>query len=300
MLGMVASKSLMVNPDSLPTAQDLARELGAPGAESKPIGAALAEIRERWPDVRLDTSTFARHAAEHVAPRPLNQEELSRVCADELYLACACARGDRAALALLEERYLARLPRSLSRISSSPAFADEVLQQLRQKLLAWDGERPPRIATYAGRGPLMAWLRAAAVRTALNLRAARPPEPVVDAEIERDLISSAADPEQALMKHQLRAHFRQAVDQAFSALRPAERNLRRLPLVEGLSIDRLAVMFQIHRATAARRLERARARLREVARLRLADGAGLRESELDSALRLIRSEAEANLSPLTD
>lgn len=272
--------------------------LGQAGAPRRrePLQALLQAARAAWPGVRLDDRTFARYLAERIDPSAPAEAVLRDLSVSDLFLACACSQGDATALSLLETRYLAQLPRSLARVNASAAFADEVLQLLRRKLFSPGAGKSPRILAYAGRGPLIGWLRAAALRTALSLREANWREKGLDSAIEADLIASAADPEQALAKGQLRAHLKKALREAFDSLSAEERNLIRLHLVEGLSIDRLAVMFQIHRSTAARRIGRIRELLLEETRGHLAERAGLRDSDLDSALRLFQSGMDVSLS----
>src|SRR5262245_23918675 len=95
--------------------------------------------------------------------------------AADLRLAADCLAGQREALAILEREQLGPIAAALARRRLPAADIDEVMQQLREKLLT--GERP-RLADYAGRGPLRAFLRVAALRTAHNLRraAVRTPE----------------------------------------------------------------------------------------------------------------------------
>jgi hypothetical protein len=57
---------------------------------------------------------------------------------------------------------------SVARVHPGADAAAEVCQVLREKLLTSASGQPPRLAGYLGQGPLAAWLRAAAVRTALN------------------------------------------------------------------------------------------------------------------------------------
>src|SRR5204863_54439 len=67
---------------------------------------------------------------------------------------------------------------SLARIDANPAFVDEIRQRLRTKLFVPEAGETPKIADYTGRGPLGAWVRVAAMRTALNLRRGVVPESV--------------------------------------------------------------------------------------------------------------------------
>lgn len=263
------------------------------------MSALLDVVHAAWPEIRLDDADFVRFLAERLSP-PCSAAEVAKLYGGDLFLACACARGDAAALRRLDGSFLSSLPQSLRRIDPSPGFTDEVVQLVRRRLLLGDGGRRPRIFDYGGRGSLSGWLRVLATRTALNLRESARPMEVLDSATENDVIAGALGPEQALIKGQLRAHFRDAFGRAFGSLSLEERNLLRLHLVEGLSIDRLAVMFQIHRSTAARRIERVRLLLLERIRVDLVNAAGIPKSQLDSALKLVLSGLDLSLHCRSD
>jgi RNA polymerase sigma-70 factor (ECF subfamily) len=91
-----------------------------------------------------------------------------------------------AALPTFERRFLVLVPGFIGRIDSTPAFGDEVCQQLREKLFVAPAGSAPTIADYSGRGPLALWLRVVACRTALNLKRQRGDLPLADSQPERD------------------------------------------------------------------------------------------------------------------
>src|SRR5262249_51360296 len=55
--------------------------------------------------------------------------------AEDLYLACACAAGNAAALAAFDARYLGQVKVFLGRMKPPPALVEEVKQALRVRLL---------------------------------------------------------------------------------------------------------------------------------------------------------------------
>jgi RNA polymerase sigma-70 factor (ECF subfamily) len=206
----------------------------------------------------------------------------------DVAIASACACGDEAAIAELE-RLLARVPQFVAHIDGSPAFADETRQLLRERLLVPRPGRPPRIADYTGRGPLTAWLRIAAVRTAIDLRRRVPlAAPLSTAR----LVAATGGPEEALAKAQGRRAGSGLLAEALAQLSGDDRKLLRLHHVDGLSIDDIAQVVGMHRATIARRLVRLRADLwqivRKLSRVRL---------NLDSgACRSLIAAAESQLA----
>jgi RNA polymerase sigma-70 factor (ECF subfamily) len=253
--------------------------------------------RAAWPKVELDQAAFAAHVLSKVAP-PAAPEDVERLDAAGLYLACACARGIAPALAELDLHVLARVPEFLARIQGSSALPDEVRQTLRERLLVVSGPgEPPRIATYSGDGPLAAWVRVAAVRTALNLLEKMDERVGHDSRaVER--AAATATPEQEVLASHQHATFREVLEQAVSALPAEQRTALRLHFADGLTGDEIAEKLGISRATVTRWLSTARAfLLRETKRL-LADRLRLSPADAESFIAAARSRLDLSLSVL--
>jgi RNA polymerase sigma-70 factor (ECF subfamily) len=239
------------------------------------------------PEVALGRDVFAAFLHERVGDA-LPESEI----AADLYLACACLAGSAAALAKLDRLYLSLVPQLVARIDGSAAGGDEICQRVRERLLV-AREGRPKLAEYRGRGRLASWVRAVAVRVALNLRASD--KPVVP-EAEADL--AGADPELAYLRERYARQFRDAFAGALADLEARERTLLRLQLVDGLGIDGIAALYDTHRATAARWLARARERLFELTRDRLRAAIGVSPTEFESLVRLVRSQLEVSVCRL--
>ncbi|HEY3358568.1 MAG TPA: sigma factor-like helix-turn-helix DNA-binding protein [Polyangia bacterium] len=157
-----------------------------------------------------------------------------------------------------------------------------------------DGSRPPRIADYAGRAPLLAWLRLGAVRLAVSLRRGQHHEVASDEAI-AELPMAGADPELAALRARYGGTFRAAVMEAFAALSSHERNLLRLSVLDGLSIDKLAALNHVHRATAARWLLRAREQLLGHARRIVRERLNLTDGDYESLLGAMQSGLDVSI-----
>lgn len=214
----------------------------------------------------------------------------------DLALASACAAGDREALAEFEVRFEHVLRAVTARFATDPQHADELRQLVRARLLVG---APPRIAEYAGRGHLENWLRVAALRVCLNAtRSHDPARPGASTGNLARLVDRGDDIELQFLKAQYRHAFRAAFTLAVRELESAERAVLRLGLVHQLSIDQLGVALGIHRATAARRLAKARAHLVERTVAGLKSSLALDEGELASLQREIDGQVELSLSRL--
>ncbi|MCE9574499.1 MAG: sigma-70 family RNA polymerase sigma factor [Deltaproteobacteria bacterium] len=207
-------------------------------------------------------------------------------CLRDLYLACAIAAGDRAAL-IHFDRELAPAIETAARLAGADrATAADIRQQVSIEVVVGDGDGDgarPAIGQYRGRGDLRGWLRSIAVRAAWRqLRA------VARTEQDSEAVEAVAgDP----MSAQLRATYGAAISAAmragFASLPPRDRALLRLVHCDGLSADDLARMYGVHRATAARWAATARAALVAATRVRLRGDLG---AELTSAMHLAGSE----------
>lgn len=258
--------------------------------DDKAVEAAFERGAKAWPGVTLDLETFRAHCERVLGTQP--EWDWTRFGA-ELYLCCACANGDTVATRALETETLPQVVKAISRIDSDHEFVEESLQILRDKLLV--GPRA-KIADYAARGPLVAWLSVAAARVALDAirsRNARKRE-------HPDLPDRLAQTDSSLLDDIVRTRyadsFQRALKQAVRSLPSRERNLLRLQLVGRCSIDQLGRMYLVHRATAARWLESARNRVFESVRQQMKAEHHLSDTEFDSIARGVQSQLDLSIT----
>ncbi len=239
----------------------------------------LGRARARWPGVALRAGDFAAHLGRHCPRAPL--EFLAAVHAEDLYLAAACAAGDPAAQAIFDGHFLRRVGQELGR---KPAFASDALDavaEIRQRWLLSTKDEPGKIATYAGAGPLLAMVRAAAVRAALNLRRSRRPTAELTA---LDDVLLCTDPEVDFMRREYRDDFRAAFRKALADLPDERLNVLRLYAIDGLNFEKIGVAYQAHRATVARWVAETKTHLLVRTRAHLGAALSLQGEELDSVM----------------
>jgi RNA polymerase sigma-70 factor (ECF subfamily) len=169
---------------------------------------------------------------------------------------------------------------------------DEVKQRLLELLFVRAGISPPAIVGYSGRGALLSWLRSIAVRTAVPLLRASRRDAPVGAVVD---LPAAGDVELAYLKARYREPFRAALEESFGALTRRQRNLLRQHFLDGLGIDELGALHQVHRATAARWLAEARETLLRETRRQLAERLALEPDDLDGILQAVMSQLHVTL-----
>jgi len=245
--------------------------------------------RQAWPGVELAADAFARHLGGLWSPR---HTALTALHAEDVYLACACAEGDPRALQALDPLLKAacgNLPAGTASVS------DEVRQLLREKLLVAHGDEAPQIAGYSGEGPLGTWLRVIAVRTALGQRKKSVREVGLE-EVQFDAADSGQpDLELDYLKLRHGEDFRAAFRDAAQALSPRDRTVMRLYYVDGLGVEKLGAMYQVHASTVSRWLATTRETLLIETRRLLGERLKLTSSEVESLLGILRSRMQASL-----
>ncbi|MEM9190731.1 MAG: sigma-70 family RNA polymerase sigma factor, partial [Myxococcota bacterium] len=202
----------------------------------------------------------------------------------ELALALGCVEGDAEALAVWERDYFPVVLAALRSMKLDEATAEDIAQEVRSKLLlSEDGS--PKLVGYAGRGSLRGLLKVIATRTAIShLR--RHEKESADAEFEA---IGDSDPELAFLKERYRAAFRRSFEEAVATLSVRERNLLRLHFLQKMTLEALATMYGVHRATVVRHLAQARAKVDAETTRGMRTQLRIDPHELESVMNLIRS-----------
>lgn len=263
-----------------------------PRAEAA-LAQATARGREAWPAIPLDDDVWIAHLAARLRPDAPLSAQLEAIDAGGLLLAAACLRGVPAALEAFENEVLPSARRAVAGRAGA-ALADEIIQRVRTRLLT-ELHGAPKLALYAGRGPLGGFVRTVAVHLLSDDEGASRPTEDDDA---LAALPEAADVEAGLCRLDQQQQFREAFREALATLSPRDRALLRLSLLDGLSIDDLAPMYGAHRATVARWLTAARDLLAARTRQALATRLRLRPAELESLLGGVLSRFDLSLSRL--
>lgn len=206
-----------------------------------------------------------------------------------LQLACALFHRVPQAQAAFERVIAPKVRGALRKLGASEAEAEEHLQLARTRLLVDDGGA--RLASYRGVGSFEAFVTTVAVRSWTD--AHRRPPTVSDDDLAR--LPAAVDLERALSRSGQKQHFAAAFRAALTSLSARERGLLRLSLVEGASIDALAPMYGVSRATVARWLAAARASLQRETLSRLSSSTRLEASELHGLMASVESGFDLSL-----
>jgi len=256
----------------------------------------LSQIDQAWPAVHVDVREFFAHL-KRVADSDNPAADFEHLDVEDLYLAFACAKQHAQALLEFEARFSGEFSTAVARLRVPQARAEDARQRIWQKLFVGTETAAPRILEYAGRGRLRHWFRVAAIRELLDerRRERRVPEPISD-DVVLGLPSGEPDPELSHLRQLYSHEFGLAFQEAVAGLQPEHRNTLRAYYAKGMTIDQIAVAFGTHRATAARRVARARELLMERTRECLKQRLKLNTKDLESILNLIQSQLHVSVA----
>jgi len=277
-----------VKLDAMATADKLVAGHGPRLAE------LCAEARRAHPDLAIDD----RDLVAAIASRATGDVALylERCHAAEFVLALAASQSTPAAIELVERTHAAMIGATCHRFAGRGHTQDDLRQILRAKLFVAEAEARPKIVDYDGQGSLASWLRVTAVRLFIDLT--RRKDRAREAAISDDTPEVIAPADLAL--DAIKAEYREAVAaalvEAARRLDAGDRHLLRQHLVAGLSIDQLGSVLGVHRATAARRLARAREQLAATARELLAARLTLDDHELVEVYSLVVSKLDLSIA----
>ncbi len=268
--------------------------LGAPSTE-RTVAGALAVLWSHaegsWPSVTsLSAEAFFEALGLQVGHR---LEALAALRVSDVFLAKACLAADAAALAHFERAIMNPARSVLARLGE-PDFRDDVVQRMRERLLMTVEGVPPRLGQYTGQGSLLNWVRSSLYRLGLTMR--RLDHPAENSEELATLPDAAWPLELQYIRVAHRDAFAQAFREALAALDEQGRTVLRLNLAEKLSIDQLAVVYGVHRATVARWVVRARTALTTQVEATLKERLSLETAEYDALLESLQQNLEVSLA----
>jgi RNA polymerase sigma-70 factor (ECF subfamily) len=255
---------------------------------------ALARLvrraRSEWPalgevtDAELEAFILARFRLEHLD---------DSVPAEDLLLACACARNVRAGHDALWELAEADVNQAYARIRP-PITPNEARQLVFDRLLVPPEGGVARIGQYGGEGSLAGFVRSFATRTFLNVANGRKALETLEEAILRD--RQGIEPELAALKKSHLTEFRVAITLTVASLTPRERELLRYAVAEDIGVKSLGRMYAVPRATAVEWLQAAREKLELRARQNLGERLRVSDRDLANAVTYVTRQLDLALA----
>ena len=251
---------------------------------------AWQQCRARRPDVEVTLDQFRAHLDAHRPADVTLDEQLRAWALDDVYLVCGCIAGNRNAVAAIEREIVPIIDVVIA--SYAPAVIDETRQRLRAMLVVDHNGKGPLLAQFSGRGALRRWIRVVAAREAGKTWRADNAAMPVDDDALFDALAPATDPVLSAVKRNAATAFKAAFVAALAQLDRRDRTLLRLHILDGLSIDEIAPMYRVHRATVARWIAAAKDTVLDATRKTLMRDLKLDRNDVESLIRLVQSRIE--------
>jgi RNA polymerase sigma-70 factor (ECF subfamily) len=260
-----------------------------PAPDEDALRSYVASARAAHPGLTVDDLALIRHAAARCDERGLQPVEH----AGDLFLALGCLLGITRALTEFERAHGEVIARVLAH-RRAEGLTDDVAQTVRERLLVGREGAPAKISGYRGTGPLRSWV---AIATSTQLAMARRSAGRRREQAAEDEASQliARDPELQYLQQRYRGDVEQAIVHGLRTLGERERLLLRLQLGERMTLEQLATMYTVDRATVARWLAKARSALAQSIRDELRVRTGANERTCEDLLRLVESQLDVSV-----
>jgi RNA polymerase sigma-70 factor (ECF subfamily) len=231
------------------------------------------------------------------ATPPLQAAYFRALCLPDLVLARACARGHERAWQHFVAVYRQPLIRAAIAITGSESLGRDLADQLYAELYgltARDGERRCPLASYRGRGSLMAWLRTTLAQRHVDHHRRTHREQPLDSLDPFD--APALDPPPTPQPAELSLLAR-AIASALQQQDSEVRFLLAAYYLDGQTMSAIARTLRVHEATVSRTLQRTAVNIRKQV-LRNLQQAGLSRRAAEESLGVDPRDLDLNLKKL--
>jgi RNA polymerase sigma-70 factor, ECF subfamily len=269
--------------------------LGADEATRGAWEAFYLRARSAWPGIELSDEVFAAFTTERLVGADAEADALRRLAAEDLYLVCACLQGSERAARKFRAYVQRDVDDAVRRID--PAAADDVAQNVFRRLFLTEGDRPPKIAHYQGKGDIRRWVRVVATRLAIDARRQHRSETPLHEHLLERLPDEGDGAELEHLQRTYRRAFKDAFAAAVGELTDRQRNVLRYH-VDGLTADQIGRMYNVHRVTVARWLSAIRGALLHGTRGTLRARLDVEHVDVDSIMRIVDGEVTLSIDRL--
>jgi RNA polymerase sigma-70 factor len=255
---------------------------------TKEIQEAYERCRSRYPTIDLAVEDFAERAG-------ASGVLFERLCQEDLFLATACAHGDRIAWEYFADDFLPMLHRMAAQACRQVQEGEDVAQEIVANLIA---ERS-KIAAYDGRGSLAGWLRVTVSHAAIDRFRRKRKDVSLDEEDGParggSATASAPDPPEETMDSPWGSVLSRVLESRIRLLPPRDRLILGLYYIENIPLKLIGRRFGVHEATASRWLDNLRRDIRKSVERELCGKHGLRPGEINSLWQWVAEHEQFSL-----
>ncbi len=220
------------------------------------LKAEYEKCRKRYPTVDLSYEDFSARIQASGNPAACS-------CSEDLFLATACARGDRIAWEYFADDYVPLLHRMAARACRQNQEGEDLAQEIVASLM---GDKS-KLAGYGGRCSLAGWLRVTLSHALIDRLRRRRREVSLEESNDQGQEIRAASPQSNGQSDSLDAAWgpvlADVLKEQIRLLPPRDRLILGLYYVHGVSLKVIGRHFEIHEATVSRWLESLRQTVRK-------------------------------------
>jgi RNA polymerase sigma-70 factor (ECF subfamily) len=257
----------------------------------------LSEIFEccqrRFPTVQLSKDVFQSRVEEIRASNMRSAGTEASLHYEDLFLASACAAGDRVAWEYFVDDYLPLLKSLAVKACGNSSEGDDLAQEVTTKLL----KNRDRLAGYNGRGSLANWLRVAVSHAAIDrfrrMNRLTSLNSFEENQAEAHFPRSGNQDETETLDSRWGPVLSKVAEDCLRALPARDRLLLSLYYLQSIPLRDIGRQFGVHEATASRWLDRLRNEIRKEVERVLRKKHGLRAGEIHSLWRWVSPETLA-------
>ena len=265
------------------------------------IQESFRRAQDRYPSIRLPYKRFVERlersiggvaARDPAFSESVWLESFERLHHVDLFLATACADGDRLAWDSFAETYFDQVRRWAAASLRNLVDAEDLTQDLMAAFFSGTQEGVNRISGYSGKGSLASWLRVTVTRASIDrFRRTRKQVPLEEVSLagqdSLDQLDSRWGPVLAdLLQVQL------------TGLSNRDRLILGLYYLHGTPLRLIASHFNVHEATVSRWLGQLRKRIRKNVERAMKHEHGMRSREVQSLWRWVAEENRLSLEEL--
>ena len=269
------------------------------------IQESFRRAQDRYPSIRLPYKRFVERlersiggvaARDNAFSESVWLESFERLHHVDLFLATACADGDRLAWDSFAETYFDPVRRWAVTSLRNLVDAEDLAQELMAAFFSGTQEGVNRISGYGGKGSLASWLRVTVTRASIDrFRRTRKQVPLEEVSVAaRDSVQDSLDQ----LDSRWGPILADLLQVQLARLSNRDRLILGLYYLHGTPLRVIASHFNVHEATVSRWLGQLRKRIRKNVEWAMKHEHGLRSREVQSLWRWVAEENRLSLEKL--
>lgn len=245
----------------------------------------ISEASQLWPAIGSDTGALLKFWASKVVQQKRVNLALETLCTADLYIVLGVLSDNANAVARFDVKLREEVSRVCRRMKMGVDAEEELAQDLREKLLLKGKTGIKGLEKYDGQGPLGRWMEIVAMRIQLN--AMRTPARVTP--VEQPILDTLVAKEKTIgqLHNDYFAEFTNAFAAAMQGLDTESKLVLRLAYLENVGLDEIGQQIGLSRASAHRRLVKARKQVAEDTEAKLKDTISVSTELLTEIQRLV-------------